>query len=392
VGTVTFAATESVVNVNCHGDSTGAITVSATGANQPLVYQIGTSGYSSNNVFTGLAGGTYTITTKDATGATIVHQAVVKEPAAALSVTGVAANPNGGQPNGSITLTETGGTPPYITLWSDLIAPAVNRTNLSGGNYAVQVTDSLGCRAYTAFLLDTTVRATVSAVVNVACHGESTGSIQVLASGGSSAYTYKLGNGSYQSNSLFLNLAAGNYTITVRAGGNDTFVVHQTITEPATAIALSGAVTNTTGSQSNGAITLTVSGGVQPYTYDWGGGVTTENRTGLAVGSYTVALTDSAGCHRSASFTVVVTGINDVSGTASGISIYPNPNNGSFIIRSTTSGEFVLINELGQKIKTINLVANTPCQFADQSIAEGVYYMVATDQRYSVRNKIVIVK
>ena len=55
----------------------------------------------------------------------------------------------------------------------------------------------------------------------------------------------------------------------------------------------------------DGAINLTVSGGTPIYTYNWGGGITTQNRTGLAVGTYTVTVTDANGCTASASTTLV---------------------------------------------------------------------------------------
>jgi hypothetical protein len=41
-----------------------------------------------------------------------------------------------------------------------------------------------------------------------------------------------------------------------------------------------------------GAINLTISGGNPPFTYNWGGGITTKNRTGLVAGTYTVTITD----------------------------------------------------------------------------------------------------
>jgi hypothetical protein len=47
----------------------------------------------------------------------------------------------------------------------------------------------------------------------------------------------------------------------------------------------------------NGTIALTMSGGSSIYQYNWGGGITTPNRTGLAAGTYTVTVTDSKSCH-----------------------------------------------------------------------------------------------
>ena len=55
---------------------------------------------------------------------------------------------------------------------------------------------------------------------------------------------------------------------------------------------------------SNGTITLTPSGGVSPYTFVWNDGADTQNRTGLAAGTYTVTIKDVNGCTGSASVTI----------------------------------------------------------------------------------------
>src|SRR5678809_333965 len=49
---------------------------------------------------------------------------------------------------------------------------------------------------------------------------------------------------------------------------------------------------------------VTVTGGTQPYTYLWNDGATTEDRTGLGAGTYTVTVTDHNECTASHTFIV----------------------------------------------------------------------------------------
>jgi Zn-dependent metalloprotease len=54
----------------------------------------------------------------------------------------------------------------------------------------------------------------------------------------------------------------------------------------------------------NGAITITAGGGTAPYTYLWNNGQSTNPATGLIADTYTIVLTDAAGCSTSASAAV----------------------------------------------------------------------------------------
>ncbi|MBC7778453.1 MAG: T9SS type A sorting domain-containing protein, partial [Phycisphaerae bacterium] len=71
------------------------------------------------------------------------------------------------------------------------------------------------------------------------------------------------------------------------------------------AVGISGAVTKATcyGS-ATGAITITINNGVAPFTYAWSDGATTEDRSNITAGTYTLLVTDSNGCTREKSFNV----------------------------------------------------------------------------------------
>ncbi len=72
---------------------------------------------------------------------------------------------------------------------------------------------------------------------------------------------------------------------------------------------LAGSQTNVTTcfGGTNGSINITASGGTAPYTYDWddiAGTSNVEDRTGLAAGTYIVAVYDNAGCAVAVSYTI----------------------------------------------------------------------------------------
>ena len=94
------------------------------------------------------------------------------------------------------------------------------------------------------------------------------------------------------------NLTAGTYTFTITAnsgaGCMSTFTV--TLTQsPAIVITATPTAALCNGS-STGTIVVSVTGGIPGYTYSWADGPTTQNRTGLASGTYNLTVTDSKGC------------------------------------------------------------------------------------------------
>lgn len=137
--------------------------------------------------------------------------------------------------------------------------------------------------------------------VNVSCAGGNNGTATASPSGGNGSYTYLWSNGG--TTQTISNLAAGTYTVTVSSGSNCTGTASRIVTAP-TAISATTVVTNTSNGLNNGAINLTVSGGTPGYTYLWSNGATTEDISNLAIGTYTVTITDSKGCTATKSATV----------------------------------------------------------------------------------------
>lgn len=122
-------------------------------------------------------------------------------------------------PDGRITITASGGTPPleYSINGGTTFQTSNVFTGLAGGTYNVVVKDALNCRANQSVTL-APVNTLVQTVVKTDANCTTTGSITITASGGGTApYQYSNNGGStYQSSNTFTGLAAGTYTVVTR--------------------------------------------------------------------------------------------------------------------------------------------------------------------------------
>lgn len=134
---------------------------------------------------------------------------------------------------------------------------------------------------------------------NATCFGIANGSASIQVSGGSGPYQYIWSDGG--ANSPTRNsLPAGTYSVTVRDANLDEVVVSGIVISEPTQILLNETITPATCfGGSNGAIATAPSGGSgSGYTFSWSDGSTAQNRSALSAGTYTVTVTDSAGCTR----------------------------------------------------------------------------------------------
>lgn len=137
------------------------------------------------------------------------------------------------------------------------------------------------------------------------------GSLVVNAAGGTEPLQFSINGGAFQASNTFGNLAAGNYTITVKDANNCQASAEQSITEESDIAATAQIDAHAGCGASAGALTVTASGGAGNHTFSINGTDFQESPsfTNLAAGSYTITVKDEANC--SATSTVqLLTGIS----------------------------------------------------------------------------------
>jgi|GEM_PF-1779511 len=131
------------------------------------------------------------------------------------SITAQTDNVCNGDALGSLTVTATDGTTPYTYAWSNS-ATTASISALTAGTYTVTVTDAGGTTTTSSATITepTALNTSISSQTNVACFGESTGSLTASVTGGTSPYTYHWNSG--ESSATISGKAAGTYTVSVQ--------------------------------------------------------------------------------------------------------------------------------------------------------------------------------
>lgn len=319
---------DSTRNVSCHGDSTGAAYVTVTGSNGPNTYTWST-GANTEDV-TNLPAGTHTLTVANSLGCTATVQAVITQPNPLITSVSTLNNVacNGGN-DGALDLTVTGGAGGYTYVWSNTFN-GQDPSNLTAGTYFVTVTDANGCQAIDTGIVNQAVQINLTAdITNVACFGGSSGSIALSVTGGSPSYTYNWSVAGGPNSPNLSNRPAGSYAVTV-TDANGCTATGTYIIGSATDLSLQTSVVDAScANGSGGEVSVSVSGGTAPYTYAWNTtpGQNTATASGLVPGTYTVVVTDSNGCTKTASATVATSGGLELELTVSDVSC-PGAGNG----------------------------------------------------------------
>jgi hypothetical protein len=199
-----------------------------------------------------------------------------------------------GEANGTAVVQVTGGTPQYSYLWTNnMTAPQVG--GLTAGRYFVTVTDIKGCQKVADVTIGEPTPLNIqTSTVDVKCFAGNDGSATVTPSGGTAPYTYFWSNG--QTTATATGLTAGIHTVTVRDANWCVQVGSVTIKQPNLLIVSTTKSDINCNAGNDGTVTLSVSGGTAPYSYNWSNGSTNQNQTGLVAGTYRATVTDANGC------------------------------------------------------------------------------------------------
>ncbi len=330
-------------DVTCYNLSDGVITVyMPVGGSGNYLFTIdGGQNWQTSPLFIGLTNGFYDVWIRDAAavscmidldgtqnteikqplqlGATVTSQDVTCNGAADGYIT--ISNPVGG--NGTFAYSIDGGVNWY---------PSGNFTNLGPGTYNVQISD--GVYTYCIEILNPNLVINQPAALtgtllatNVSCNGYNDGSILISGvSGGSGTFEYSNDggqtwvSGSIAGGHLFANLSPGLYDVLVRDAQQINCILDldgigkTAITQPAL---LSGMISSpalyngynvSCYGAADGSVAVYVSGGTQPYNYNWSGSTPIGNTfagNNLTAGTYSVTVTDGNGCSTTLATTLI---------------------------------------------------------------------------------------
>lgn len=301
-------------DVLCFGGSTGSLVVTTVPPvlNAKYTWSSNASvGNITGNTVTNLPAGFYSVTVTDSiTQQQVTGSGTITEPLQLVATASVNDVSCFGGSDGSISLIVSGGVQGYSYNWSNG-ANSSTASNLTSGQYIVTVVDLNGCTVSGLYFVSEPSALSISPTTQNPSCGASNGVIDLVVAGGTPSYNFLWNTGSTVA--ALTGVAAGNYSVTVTDSKGCTASLPISLNNNSN-ISITPTITDIDCQNSKGSISISVTGGVQPYTYSWfqngnniGSGNTIQN---LNQGVYDVQVTDGAGCILAKSYTVKNLGID----------------------------------------------------------------------------------
>ena len=212
--------------------------------------------------------------------------------------------------------------------------------------------------------------------VDILCHGDSSGSIVVTASGGTGDFLYSNDNINYSDENQFGNLLAGEHVIYIQDENACETTFLATIAEPSEEITLIVETIDATATQNGSGIAI-VSGGTGELIIEWfdatGNNVSPDS---LQEGTYYVSATDENSCSETVSFDIIFNSVNQLNNPV--FNFFPNPTSGKITFEAINSLDYIyLLNSFGQKVLEVDTGGKEKYELDISSLKPGIYYVSA---------------
>ncbi|WP_109829544.1 OmpA family protein [Reichenbachiella versicolor] len=283
-----------ITNNLCAEDRLGEVNVEVSGGVKPYNYQWNNGATSQDIV--DVKSGLYKLEIVDTNGCKDTISAEVTEPPVIETSVDVTHILCYGENTGAINLSVKGGKSPYTYKWSNG-STTQDISDLKTGQYSVVVTDANGCTSIRDVVINQPTKfiAILESEKHIKCYGQSTGAVTIRTTGGVTPYTFAWSNGATTQN--LAEIPAGEYTLTATDANGCTQIVSSTINQPSEVKYTVKNITNVNcfGAE-EGAIDISITGGVGPYQYSWSNGATTQDLVNVPAGKYKVQIAEGNGC------------------------------------------------------------------------------------------------
>ena len=284
--------------------STSSTTPSVSSGGLTYLWSNGSDSATVENVATGW----YTVAVTDSFSCQTVDSVFVSEPTQ-LDLTQILQSDvlcNNGS-DGFADYSFTGGVGGYSYSWSDSTgtwsSDSISLTGAPASIYYLVALDSNGCSKQDTVIISEPLELvlTLDSTLDLSCFQSADGYAVATVTGGLGAYSYSIDGAPVNSLSDSA-LVSGAHTFIVIDGNGCSDSVVFTLTEPnlltanTSVVQYFGGVQVSCNGETDGGIDVNVAGGTLPYDYLWNDNDTTQDRSMIGVGTYSMTVTDAQGC------------------------------------------------------------------------------------------------
>ncbi len=297
-----FIINATINDALCNGSCNGTIDLNVSGATPIYTYNWLPPASGNNSNTASLCGNnTYTVIISDMYGCDTTLSYFVGEPQA-ISIYTSSTPTTCGNNNGAAQIDSiTGG---VGGCWDYLWNPTNNQTsgisNVSSGNYSLQVTDCNGCVEQVQVNISEIPEPTIVTIetTDITCPGGNDGQAIASMYGNAYPHTYQW-NPSTSSDSVATNLPAGQVYVTVTDNNGCSLTAVGNISEPDPIVVYADGPASPICIGQSATITVNANGGTPPYTYVWSDSTLTTYAPLVSptqTTTYQVYITDANGC------------------------------------------------------------------------------------------------